>query len=68
MEARKANREESSFCPPCMGLLQSLEEGVGGAAGKPFSEEMCAEEFADKYEASFQETICREGQMISLIN
>lgn len=51
-----------------MGPLQSLEEGVGGAAGKPFPEEMCAEEFADKYEASFQETICREGQIISFIN
>lgn len=68
MEVRKANREEGSICPLCMGPLQSLEEGVRGAAGKPFPEEMCAEEFADKYEASFQETICREGQIISFIN
>ena len=31
-------------------------------------EKMCVEESADKYEASFQETVCREDQMISLIH
>lgn len=38
--------------------------GEGVAAGKPFPEETHAEQFANKYDASFQETICREGQII----
>ena len=73
--AEETNREHSGFYP-LLPFLQSLEERGGevGCRGavesrrNTFPEKVCVEESADEHEASFQETVCREDQMISLIH